>query len=163
MKNMKITKLFLTSAMLGSLLAPTIAVSANSNNQNSSDNSSMQSSVNYDFGTTHSLSLKQQNEFNEIKNSNVFTQDQLNEIMNDREQNNNPDRISFASAKNLILKAAKYTGKHFAKPVIKGMIETLTKYKDKEQDGLQYVLVKYAHFNKTVAYWVARAIVFTQG
>ncbi|TPR50757.1 hypothetical protein [Apilactobacillus micheneri] len=176
MNKIKTTKLILASLMFGSLLAPSVVASADTNNvssNNSSNVSEQASSSNYDsngnfnipsfdYGTTHSLSLKQQKEFNEIKASNLFSQDQLNEIVKEREANNNPSRISFSSAKSMIRKAASFLGKHVSLKVIDSMADAITDYKDKEQDALQHVLVKYLHANSTVAYWIARTVVFTQ-
>jgi hypothetical protein len=175
MNKIKTTKLVLVSAIFGSLLAPSVVASADSNNAGSNDDSNVSeqvSSSNYysngNFnipsfgGTTHSLSSKQQQEFNEIKASNVFSQDQLNEILKEREANNNPSRISFSSAKSMVKKVASFLGKHFSLKVIENIADAITNYKENEQDALQHALVKYGHVNSTVAYWVAKTVVFTQ-
>ncbi|TPR50764.1 hypothetical protein [Apilactobacillus micheneri] len=175
MNKIKSTKLVLASAIFGSLLAPSIVASADTTNANVNSTSNLSEKVQYpkydlndnfnipNFGgTTHSLSLKQQQEFNKIKESHVFSSDQLNEIVKDREASNNPSRISFKSAKTLITKAAKYLGKHISLGVIEDIADAMTNYQEKEQDVLQHALEDHLNVNSTVAYWTARAVVFSQ-
>ena len=60
----------------------------------------------------------------------------------------------------VIKKIAKLIAAKVGAKSVSSIMDFLTGWEGQLQDGIQYYLEKYCHFNSTVAYWTAKTIVF---
>lgn len=109
------------------------------------------------------LATSQQEEFNEIVKGAGLTKDQQVVLLTEKvsEQRSSMQRgIKLDAVKEIAKYVAKITGKSLLSKPLKSFVNFITDYEGKAQTGIERGLIKYLHFNKTVAYWTARTVVF---
>jgi hypothetical protein len=160
---MKIATLALAGSIMGTALVPSFSAFADSNESSQEFNIPQNNEESNSLFKENGLTDSQQKDFNEIKQSGQFSEQQLNSVLKDKMNQSNPmfaQKWKIALIKSAIKYGAKLIGKKLEGKTLTDAVNYLTGFEDNIQDGIQNTLVKYLHVNSNVAYWTAKTVVF---
>lgn len=102
-----------------------------------------------------SLSNKEKTQFNELVNSGVFSNQELESILKDKRKNKSPFRWKIAAIK----KAARFISKKLGTKTVAEISDFLFGWQDNLEEGIALLLLRNG-WNREVARWTARSIMF---
>lgn len=107
------------------------------------------------------LSSDKKQEFNGLIKSKTFDNQELLQILQDREKEHPSSPLFHAEWKTSVIKTvAKLVASKVGEKSVSDVTDFLFSWEGPLQDGIEYYLIHYGHFNPTVAHWTAKSIMF---
>jgi hypothetical protein len=107
------------------------------------------------------LSSDKKQEFNKLIESKIFNNQELLQILQDREERHPSSPLFESKWKASVIKAvAKLVASKVGEKSVADVTDFLFSWEGPLQDGIEYYLIHYGHFNSTVAHWTAKSIMF---